>query len=1445
MTAAAARPTRLIRIVAASARWTLGLLLAFWLLLAIVWAGLHGWIVPRIGDFRASLEAQATRIVGAPVRIGAITGRSTGLIPSFELSEVALLDAQGRPALQLPRVVLALSPRALLTRGFEQLYLERPQLDLRRTADGRILIGGIALAQSGGDSPFADWFFAQAEVLIRGGTVRWFDERHAAPAPLELRQVDVLLRNHGWQHNLRVDATPPPAWGSRFTLMARMRAPLLQPRDGQWQHWSGQLFADFAHVDLAQLRAQVLSDAPVEVAKGAGSMRVWADIDRASLVGGVADLALADVHTTLAPGLQALAFVSLGGRIGGQRLAGGYTLFTEGLRFRTGDGLTWPGGNLRLQRTAASDRMPAHTQLQAERLDLAALAQIGMRLPLDAGARAALQSYQPQGLVESLQASWRGPLAAPTQYQLRGKVQGLAFAAGGDPGSAAPGAQAGVPGVRGAAVELDLNQYGGKAALAIRGGALVLPGIFEEPQVPLDYLDAEVQWQVQPVPLKGQKPGAAPAPRIAVQARKLRFANADLQGEAQASWHTREAAPGLAAQAGEGRFPGVLDLTGSLARADGARVWRYLPLGLPEETRHYVRDAVRAGQVSRVQFRVRGDLRQLPFSDPRQGDFRVTAHVTNATYAYVPTTPPASLPWPALTDLSGELVFDRASMSVRSASASFAGLPGLRLSKVEARIPDLDHTVVSVSADAQGPLPQLLQLVRSSPLARLTGNALDQAGGTGNAGLQLHLQLPISRIEQSKVQGSLAFAGNELRITPDTPLLARTQGKVQFSETGFSLAGVQARALGGELRLEGGMRPAPNAGGESPIQSTIQLRAQGTATALGLQQARELGWVAQLARHASGSAAYSLNLNVRRGVPELLLSSNLQGLALALPAPLAKAAQTSLPLRYENRLLREAEATPAGGVSPVLRDQLTVELGSVGTATWQRELRAGRTRVLRGAIALGLAAGESLPLPADGVQALVQADRLDIDAWAAVLEPLGASAAGTPPDSQASPGSPGTGLPAADTPADYLPTRFALRTRELSAQGRTLHQALLAGTREGGVWRANASADELEGYAEYRPASAREGARDGGTGQLYARLARMRLPPSQAAQIEELFAEQPSSLPALDVVVEDFELRGRKLGRVEVEAHNRGGDGAAREWRLAKFNITAPEASLTASGNWALLGGASAGSSDSSSAAASASRQRRTALDFRLDIRNAGALLARFGMEDVVRRGKGVMEGQVAWTGAPMNPDYRSMSGQLHLDVQSGQFLQADPGLAKLLGVLSLQALPRRLTLDFRDVFSEGFAFDFVRGDVRIERGVASTNNLQMKGVNAAVLMEGSADMNHETQDLHVVVVPELNAMTASLVATAINPVVGLGSFLAQMVLRGPLTERTTREFHIDGPWADPHVERVATTVRDKPLPEPARTVPAGDAPAQPAAAGAPAAPTPASQPHSAKGEPS
>jgi len=1383
-----AHPTRLLKWVALCARWTLGLLLAASLLLALAWGALHGWIVPRIGEYRLFIEARASQALGVPVRLGSISARTEGVIPTLELGGVALLDPAGREALRLEQVVVALSPRSLLRLQFEQLFVQGPELDVRRTPDGRIWVAGLDVSAAGDGSGAADWLFSQPEVVLRGGRVRWTDELRGAP-PLALEQVDVLLRSGNWRHAARIDATPPPGFGARFTLMAQLREPFLSVHSGRWRNWSGQVFASFPRVDMSQLgRHADLGQATLT--RGAGAVRAWLDVERGQARGGVADVAIAQLDLRLAPELEPLLLHGVQGRVGGRRDAAGFQLFTQGLRFASEEG-DWPGGNLRLAYAQARPGTPAHGQLDADQLDLAALARIAERLPLSDAVRAQLRRYTPRGLVERIAARWDGPLDAPQRYEARGRVAALSLAVPPD-GSTAP-ADAASPGVRGLDVDFDLTQQGGKATLQMKGGALLLPEVFEEALLPLDELQAEVSWKLADG-------------RISVEVPRAQFANADAAGQARASWHTSDPA----VSGSKGRFPGVLDLRGQLHRADGTRVHRYLPLSVSAEARHYVRDAVQAGRASSVAFRVRGDLYDMPFNDPRQGDFRIAARVQGVTYAYVPPQlqTPGEAAWPALVKLSGELIFERASMLVKGAAGSFAGRPGVEARNVEARIPDLSHTVVSVAADARGPLAQLLGFVAESPLAHMTGGALTQASATGNGQLQLRLQLPISDLPASKVQGSLQLAGNDVRITPDTPLLARARGSVQFTETGFSLAGVQARALGGDVRIDGGM------GGKGAEPGSVQLRAQGTASAQGLRQARELGLLATLAQRATGSAPYALALTVRRGVPEIALSTSLQGMALDLPAPLAKPADASLPVRFENQLTAAslARPAPAGG----LQDRLAVEVGTLATLSYLRQLGPGEPVVLRGSIALGVPAAQVRAPPEDGVQANLRFDALDLDAWQRVFSAPPAPGAGAP-------GSPAAGSPAAGSPAAgsapgpavpealqrYLPDAFALQAASVRLDGRTLNGVVVGGSRGGPVWRANLEARELAGYVEYRQA----GRANPDAGGLYARLSRLSVPEGAARQIDALLDEQPASLPALDIVAEAFELRGRKLGRLEIDARNRGSDDAQREWRLAKFNLTTPEAAFTASGNWTRVQGAAQ--------APGGAPQRRTVLNFALDMQDAGELLARLGMPDVVRRGRGRMDGQISWLGAPISPDYRSMAGQVHLDVGSGQFLKAEPGLAKLLGVLSLQSLPRRFALDFRDIFSQGFAFDFVRGDVQIARGVATTNNLQMKGVNAAVLMEGSADIEHETQDLHVVVVPEINAMTASLVATAINPVIGLGSFLAQVFLRGPLIAAATQEFSVRGTWSDPEVAK---------LPRRPLRAPATDSAAASAAPPAPAA---------------
>ena len=1377
-------PSRRLRWIAAALRGLLWLVASAWLLFGLSWGVLHGWIVPRIAEFRPHLEAQASQALGVPVRIGRITGSSPGAIPSFELHDVSLLDAQGREAVRLPHVVGALTPSSLWGLGFEQLVIDRPEIDVRRAADGTIFVGGLDVFKgSAGDRSAAlDWLFSQTELIVRGGTVRWTDELRPAP-PLVLREVDGVMRNGRQRHLLRLDATPPAEGGARFSLRALFKQPLLAGLNGDFASWSGQVYGDFARIDAPRLQHHAGLDAfGVHLSQGQGALRAWLDISQGHATGVLVDVALRDLNARLGAGLEPLGLDSLAGRIGASRHAGGFALHTEGLQFRTQDGLQWPGGNLALLHTSAPGQADPATTLKADRLDLAALAQVAGRLPLDPAAQALITSWAPRGLLETLDARWQGPLDAPATFAARGRVVGLGLAAqpaapmeraaNGERVAGALRPVPGRPGLSGAAVDFNFTQDGGQASVKIAQGMLDLPGVFEVPQLALDQLSAQAQWK-----RSGDK--------IDLQLRDLRFENADAQGQAQLRWRTDDSTgPPEADELPDRRFPGILDLQGSLSRADASRVHRYLPLVMDEQARHYVQGAVLQGQLSDMKFKVKGPVWHLPFADPAQGEFQVSARVRNGQLAYVPKAlqPAGALPWPALTDLSGELVFHRASLEVKGASAKVAGLPGLMLVKGAARIADLEHqAVVEVALDVRGALSDALGFVNTSPLGALTELALASASASGTADYRFRLRLPIDAMDKSTVTGMVILPGNDLRLLPQAPLLGQLKGVVNLTEQGFTVAGAQARLLGGEVRIDGGTRLAATA---ADPKTEVAFRAQGTVTAEGLRQAGQAEeWgLAPLAGRFSGSAAYSATLGFRQGLAEVMVASNLQGMALDFPAPLAKAAEALLPVRFE-RLLASGPA--ASGAA--LHDQLSVSIGQVAAISYLRDVSGAVPRVLRGSIGIGLGPDEAVPSPAAGVGAHINLARVDLDAWEEVFSPAAGSAAASPT------AGPVASLVAAPAAAlGYLPNVLAIRAGELKIQERTLHQVVVGANRDGPNWRASIDAAELGGYLEFRQPGAQ------GAGLVFARLARLSLAASEASEVEALLDEPPASIPALDIVVDDFELHGKKLGRVEIEAVNRGAavaDGGVREWRLNKFNVTLPEAVLTATGSWAALpAGPRAGQTGTD--------RRRSSMDFRLDIADSGELLRRLGMPGVIRRGKGALKGQIAWMGSPLDLDYPTLSGEFRVDVAAGQFMKADPGIAKLLGVLSLQSLPRRLSLDFRDVFSEGFAFDFIRGDVVIRRGMAQTNNLQMSGVNAAVLMDGRASIADETQNLTVVVVPEIDASTASLIATAINPVVGLGSFLAQMFLRRPLTEAATQEFQIDGSWDEPIITKIDRRAR-------------------------------------------
>ena len=642
-------------------------------MLLLAGAALHWVILPHIDRWRPQLAERAGRALGVPVGIGAIAVQANGWAPVIELRDVTLHDAAGRPALRLPRIVATLGARSLLAAivrlepRVDQLVVDGAELDVRRDARGRLFVAGIPLGgddAAGDDGGGADWALRQREIVLRGATLRWTDEQRPEAVPLVLGAVDLVLRNGVRSHALRLDATPPPGWGERFTLRGLFRQPLLA-RPADWRRWNGTAYAQLPHADLKQLRRHV--ELPFELTEGDGALRGWIDLRDGRPEGLTVDVALRSVVLRLGNAAEPLALQRVSGRIVAAERAGRGSVALQRLAFVTGDGIDWPAGDLRAGWTREPEAAGgglAGGSFSADRIDLAVVAQTAARLPLGEAPQRLIAALQPRGILGGVQASWDGPLDAPRHYRLQAKARALAIESQPSDEPAEPG----WPGLRNAEVTLAATEKGGEARLSVDGGGLDLPGVFADPALPVDRLRAHVLWNIEPARRGAARGG------LGVQVKEASLANADARLAFGASWHT---GPGEGHGRG-GRYPGRLRLDGTLHDGRLDRIARYLPVGLSAGPRHYVERALRGGSVKSATFRVDGDIADFPAFAPARpgappsGEFHVAARLDDVTLAYVPPAagsrePP---PWPVATEASGEIVFDRASMQLNKVAAA-------------------------------------------------------------------------------------------------------------------------------------------------------------------------------------------------------------------------------------------------------------------------------------------------------------------------------------------------------------------------------------------------------------------------------------------------------------------------------------------------------------------------------------------------------------------------------------------------------------------------------------------------------------------------------------------------------------------------------------------------------------------------------------------------------
>lgn len=1293
-----------------------------WVVAGLGYLTVRHYFWPRIDAWRPQIVERATAFVGRPVSIGRIESGFEGLWPRLTMRDVVVRDDDGAAAAEAARVTVVVSLRTLLAGEirFASIRIERPRILVERMSGERLRVAGIELALDAPHDDLAlDWILEQRRIVVRDGRIDWRDR--VGGIEREIPGVEVSVTGGFRHHRVSVGIGPVDRLWRKFTLSAD-----LQPAtgDGGWLggRLDGEVQAGLERLELQGVSAVWPLPSWIPDA-GSGDVKLSANFSSGRLEGVRGRITAPELKWRPERGGAAYSAVELEGWFEPDAGSADGRSAPPGTAFAP----SW-GGLLRVERFSArlpggmplsaageqrfrldTDGWPIEGRVAIQAFDAGEVLVHARTLPLAKAWRQALERIRLAGRVPSLVGRWsygstaRGNDRAaaqdlPADFEVAVDFEDLSFR---------PDAAGSGPWFSGLSGQARFSPGTGELRLASGPARLAFPCVFPDPVIQLDSLKGEARWK------------SAPDTPLRIEIADLRFSNADAAGTLRGSY--------LRA----GRGAGIVDLQGRLTRAEANRVVRYLPTAIPDSVRGWVGGAVTAGRSEDVRLRLRGDLADYPFVNAADGDFSVIAQLRNATLRYAPG-------WPAIERFEGSLAFERGGMKVGMSSGRVFDV---LLGRTDAVLPDLAHPVLTVQGGGEGPASDLIRFVNQSPLATRIDDFTRDTSARGNAKLSLRLELPLEDLDSTRVAGRVAFHDNELRLDKTVPPLFAVNGTLEFSERELALRGISSTFLGGPLNVEG----------ETPEPGRFIIRAEGAVAADGILSVTDN----PLTRSLSGRTAYRASIDVRRRAATVLVESDLQGLAAALPHPFEKPAGASWPLR-----VRVAAATPAGPQARPSRDSIGVELRDDVRIAIERERDPGTERLLirRAAFAM-----RSEPvLPESGLSIALRTGHVDADAWLALLTPAGLSAADK---------GPADGFVEGFT---LLPRRVSVTADRVRVGGKDLNAVVLGASRVGDNWLADIASREITGSFGWK------GAQPGGrTGTLTARFSRLEIPRSQAGEVESLLDTPPSELPALDVSADEFVLFDRKLGRLALKATN--GGGAARPvWALDELRITNPHATFSARGTWAPAQGGVG---------------RSTRLAFELGLVEAGGLLDLYGVRDAMRGGAGTIAGELRWNGSPLSLDHATLGGEMSLALGRGQFLKTDPGIAKLIGVLNLQSLPRRLSLDFRDVFAEGFSFDRITGDVGIERGVARTENLLMRGVQAQVRIRGSADIAAETQALEVDVRPELNAGLASIAYGAmVNPVVGLGSFIAQLALSSPIQQIFGYEFEVSGSWADPHV---------------------------------------------------
>lgn len=1275
-------------------RWwtTLVTALAALIVLVATLSVLFRVAVNAVPGYRAKLEQFVAISVGHPARIGAMALTWRGLRPTLDLRDIALLDASGQPLLAARRLRLGIDLGRLIAGGRtpDRVDISGLQLDAEVSAAGQWSLRGFdPAANSGGPAPMLRDLARFEDIRLQDCVLLLHDARLGALAetpPLTFRLASATIHRRAEHYQARAQLDPPAELARRVTLSAAFDGAAEEP--SSWRG-EGQLHVEqivgwpWLAPALAPGVALTFDRTGLDLggALEAGHLRrVTLDAQAESVIARQSGKPLAQIA-----GLHAQAVAQIGDD-------GAWQLDIQQFVLRGARGSWNPGKTFALRATAAEG---GALRLHADRLrldDLAPWLALVRALPpalarlrdLRGDAETPDLTLTPQDLDD------RGP--AQPHYALSARLKGF--------GLAADATQTGFAGMDGT-VEADSS--GGRLKLADTELTLTMPELFER-AVPIESLSGDLAWR---------RIGADW--RLDVSSLTLKTLASQATGDGS-----------LLLPADPSALP-QLGLHLRLQSADAAALKPLMPTDWGTGTRAWLNRALIHARVATAVLKIDAPMTPRTVEGHTTMPWQLDLEAVDGELAFAQE-------WPTAQALHVQLHFHDRGLDVE---VDRGELGGTRIERITANIADLHRSDLVLDGSVGGDARDFYKVLRDSPMKARLASLLERTEAAGPTRADLHLRVPLTGDNpDAQASGSVRFDDAQLSVRGlDEPVRA-VRGNVVFDR-----AGVRAEALAGRLydtaitaRIE-----ADAAALDGVLLGEFTLAPGGDQ---GIAGAFVPMWLRQ---GLSGSALFRLRLPFS-GIDSghLLVTSQLLGVTSALPPPLTKTPEETLPVSL----------AIGGDATPPLRVQITVGdalRAALRFATVDAVLHTRGVEVRLGEGEMPRADGEGL--------ALVGAPtRLDLGSWIAFL---GAAEIG-----------------AATLPflgADLTPARLDYGKLML---GRT-HLVVKAAAGGMSVQLDGAANGQIDWQSAHG-------------GRINARLQSLTLEalPTLPAQPAEAGKESvgesagesvfdPKAAPLLDLDCAALTLGEVGLGHLTLLT-SRVADGQ----RIERLNLTGGKLDVDAHGAWQRSGGDAAASSAD--------------LTFEIASTNIAGVLKALGYEPNLRAEDARFSGHLNWSPSPAGLEFALAKGDVNLDVKRGGLQAVQPGAGRVLGLINLYALPRRLVLDFRDVTSSGLAFDKLSGDFTLADGNANTSNVQIAGPSVKIQMSGRIGLAARDYDQRVTVYPDIST-GITLGATLLGGPIGGGiALVAQQLFNKPFNRLAKFSYRVTGSWDNPEVVKGA-----------------------------------------------